>query len=318
MSTASFTATGARTTLPRDLFWGPKHAEAFIRIQRPVDESGWLDDVWAEGGALLDLGRKHLLFFGGEDLLYHVPLRRTYFELLAKVWHRWTIRWAYEGIADLADYVGYPREKVLSKGEQDFTDGLLTPPVEKDWTDLVASARLEDGNLRLYPLAGDVASYLSCGPKLADNIRTTEGLRRLRLDEWTTEFPTGGFHVDLSGQRLEFWSARAEPDIPNRVATAWPGWKTLWLRDAFERQLERAEGSLRFPLLDRAALLDWCRKILLVETTKSPVDTVKMLVERDREQGKDVQVNSWALRHDRLELPTEERRAILDEAVSLL
>lgn len=27
-------------TLPRDLFWGPEHAAAFIRIQRAVDDSG--------------------------------------------------------------------------------------------------------------------------------------------------------------------------------------------------------------------------------------------------------------------------------------
>lgn len=44
-------------TLPRDLFWGPDHAQAFIRIQRPVGDSGWLDDVWAEGGAILDIDR---------------------------------------------------------------------------------------------------------------------------------------------------------------------------------------------------------------------------------------------------------------------
>jgi hypothetical protein len=49
-------------TLPRDLFWGPNHAAAFIRIQRAVDEdTGWLDEVWAEGGALLDFDRKWAL-----------------------------------------------------------------------------------------------------------------------------------------------------------------------------------------------------------------------------------------------------------------
>ena len=57
---------------------------------------------------------------------------------------------------------------------------------------------------------------------------------------------------------------------------------------------------------------------MIVEATTSPVDTVKMLAERDREEGKDVQVNSWALRDDRLELSTEERKAILDKAMSRL
>jgi hypothetical protein len=305
-------------TLPRDLFWGPEHAMAFIRIQRAVDDSGWLDEVWAEGGALLDLDRKHFLLYGGEDLLYHVPLRRRYLELLARVWRGWAVRWAYEGIADLADYVGCPRDRVLGKGEQDSTDGTLTPPTQQDWTDLVASVRCGDGTIRLYPLAGDVASYLASGPKLADNLRTAEGLPRLHLDEWTSDFPSGGFHLDLSAQRLEFWVAPDAPDLGNRLARTWPGWETHWHADHYEMQLDRAEGVLRFPVPDRQALLERCRESLLREPTTSPVDTVRMLTQRDREKGKEVQVNPWALRDDRLELSRAERTTILEKALSIL
>src|SRR5262249_14127948 len=73
-------------TLPRDLFRGPGHAVAFIRMQRAVDDSGWLDEVWAEGGAVIDLDRRYFLLYGGEDVLYDVPLRRIYLRLLAQVW----------------------------------------------------------------------------------------------------------------------------------------------------------------------------------------------------------------------------------------
>lgn len=305
-------------TLPRDLFWGPEHALAFIRIQRAVDDSGWLDEVWAEGGAVVDLDRKHFLLYGGEDVLYDVPLRRIYLELLAQVWKGWTVRWAYEGIADLADYVGYPRDRVLSKGDRDSSDDTLTLPEQKDWTDLVASARFGDKTVLLYPLAGDVASYLCSGSKLVDNLHTPNGLPRLLLDEWTTAFPSGGFHLDLPAQRLEFWLARDAPDIGNRVAKAWPGWKTQWHHDRYEMQLECAEGLLRFPFQDRQTLLDSWRMSLLREAGTSPVDTIKMLAERDRAQGKDVQVNLWALRDDRLQLSNEERKAILDKAMSHL
>lgn len=44
----------AANTLTRDLFWSPEFATAFVQMQRQVDESGWLDDVWAEGGAVID------------------------------------------------------------------------------------------------------------------------------------------------------------------------------------------------------------------------------------------------------------------------
>src|SRR4051812_42715096 len=88
-------------TLPRDLFWGPDHASRFIRIQQPTTE--WLDEVWAEGGAVMDHDARVLLLYGGEDILYDVPLRRLYLRALARVWDGWEIRWAHEGIADLAD-----------------------------------------------------------------------------------------------------------------------------------------------------------------------------------------------------------------------
>jgi len=41
-------------TLPKDLFWGEQYAIQFIEMQTRVDEPGWLDDVWAEGGAVLE------------------------------------------------------------------------------------------------------------------------------------------------------------------------------------------------------------------------------------------------------------------------
>ena len=76
----------AANTLPRDLFWGPAHALAFARAQRPADD--WLDDVWAEGGAVIDPGARVLRLFGGEDLASDVPLRRLYLRLLAAVYVR--------------------------------------------------------------------------------------------------------------------------------------------------------------------------------------------------------------------------------------
>jgi hypothetical protein len=305
-------------TLPRDLFWGPAHAAAFIRIQRAVDDSDWLEEVWAEGGAVLDLDRKYFLLYGGEDMPYDVPLRRVYLEVLAKVWKGWTVRWAYEGIADLADYVGYPRDRVLSKKDHDSTDGRLTRPEEKDWTDLVASVRFDDATVRLYPLAGDVASHVFSGSKMVGSLDPSDGLPQLLLEEWTTEFPSGGFHLDLPARRLEFWEARDSPDIGNRVARAWPSWRTQWHYDHYERQLERNEGLLRFPSLDRQALLNRCRRLLLGRPAASPVDLVQNMIASEREKGKDVRANPCALRDDRLELSEGERKTILDEIMGRL
>ncbi|MCY7556816.1 MULTISPECIES: hypothetical protein [Paenibacillus] len=117
-------------TLPKDLFLGEQHAVKFIEMQKRVDESGWLDDVWAEGGAIVDLDKKKLVFYGGEDILYNVPLRNFYLKLMRTIWSGWEIAWAYEGILDLANYVGYPQEKILTYGEDDLKDTNLEPPEE--------------------------------------------------------------------------------------------------------------------------------------------------------------------------------------------
>ena len=199
-------------TIPRDLFWGPDHALRFIRIQREVEKTDWLDTVWAEGGAVVDLDQRNLLLFGGEDIRYDVPLRRAYLDLLRTVWKGWEVRWAHEGIADLADRVGYPRSNVIST-KDDEPISVLSPPKEREWIDIVASIRFEDESIRLYPLAGNVEEYLACGPDLLKTAEVGSGLDRLTLSEWTTSFPTGGLHLDSIKMRVDFWKAADAPGI---------------------------------------------------------------------------------------------------------
>src|SRR5258708_37243128 len=79
-------------TLPHDVFWGPEYAIPFVTKQRVIDENDWLDEVWAEGGVVIDLSRRVLLVFGGEDILYDIPLRRLYFALLQEIWIEWDVR----------------------------------------------------------------------------------------------------------------------------------------------------------------------------------------------------------------------------------
>ena len=107
-----------------------------------------------------------LLFYGGADVLHDVPLRRVYLQMLGRVWHGWQIAWAFEGIADVADYVGYPRDRVLSATEEQaglfaFADrnGEIGPTSPR------VSLRA-DGSFRFYPLGGDIESYLLVGPAI--------------------------------------------------------------------------------------------------------------------------------------------------------
>lgn len=267
----------AANTLTEDLFWGPEHAIAFTEAQ-PAAGTDWLDDVWAEGGSVIDIDRRAFLLFGGADMLYNVPLCRFYLALLGEAWRGWSVEWADEGIADLADAVGYPRERVLSRKPDVITSPDLRPPENPDWLEFVGcvagSVRLGDGSLRLFPLTGDPEGYLMGGPALAEAAAAQPGMDRLALAEWTSSFPYGGFHLDLRSSRLDYWTSKDHPGIPARIAALWPGWKVTWLRDRYEGQLAACDGLLSFPQRTTGDLFDHLRSMLLYQREASPVETV--------------------------------------------
>jgi hypothetical protein len=210
-------------TLPVSLFWGEQYAIRFIELQKRVDESGWLDDKWAEGGAVLDVERKVLLFYGGEDVLYDVPLQNGLLRLMKNNWPGWETRWAHEGTA----YVGYPADKVLSIREASRHEASLAPPEEKKWIDLVASVAFSEQELLIFPLEGELEDFLTRGPRLLDGIEKSYGLSSLDLQEWTSRFPVGGFHIDVEGKKLQVWHAEPRPELTLRLQTVWPGWEII-------------------------------------------------------------------------------------------
>lgn len=303
-------------TITRDLFWGPQHAIAFVRAQRAVDESGWLDDIWAEGAAVIDCDQRTLLLYGGEDVLYDVPLRRIYLEALRRVWREWDIRWAHEGIAEIADYVGYPRIKVLSTGNSRRMPlgSSLAPPEPNDMTDLVGSFRAADDRMHFFPLAGDVEFYLFVGPILEVQLERSNAMDRIPLDEWLKGgFPKGGFHIDSKAKRVDYWAAEDVPDVPRRVSEIWQGWNVTWHRDEFEWQIDESAGKLRFPNRPKKWLEQQLRRMLLQDYAGSPVETFLQIAEKE---GKNVQIHPWALSDARLELGAAERQRIVDLALN--
>jgi hypothetical protein len=263
-------------TITSDLFWGSQHALDFIREQRAVEKSEWLDDVWAEGGAVIDSSNRILLLYGSYDFLYDVPLRRIYLEMLRRVWRGWEIRWADEGIADIADYVGYPRSNVITTCKSEYIPNELSLPQEREWTDLVGSVRTAEGRLELFPLAGDVEFYLCDGPGLDKKIKRTTSFEFIPLDEWIEDgFPSSGFHVDKKAKRLDYWAANDVADIPRRIARSWQGWEVTWHRDAFEYQLKLTDGRLQFPNRPREQLEQRVRELLLLDDSRRSVNTIQ-------------------------------------------
>jgi CubicO group peptidase (beta-lactamase class C family) len=307
-------------TLPEVLFWGPEHALSFIERQTRVDESGpgWLDEVWAEGGALLDLEKRKLLFYGGEDILLDVPLRNLFLRLMEKIWPGWEIIWAYEGILDLATYVGYPQETLLAEREVYTCDRSLAPPPARDWTDLIASVQFAGDDLLLFPLDGQLDSYLFNGPALINGINKSYGYRSFVLSEWTEVFPAAGFHIDVTRKRIDIWHAKALEAVLTRLQSIWPGWEIIDHGGGYEAQVKRTGGALKLQTADEHHLLDRLQHMLLENSAANPVKAVTYFARKEAEAGKAVEINPYALKYDTYRLPGELKAELWNAAVSRL
>ena len=67
------------------LAFGPDFAVHYIRSHRLCAKDEWTDPVWADGGALVDLDERRLLFFG-DELTTTMPERRAMLGVLALTW----------------------------------------------------------------------------------------------------------------------------------------------------------------------------------------------------------------------------------------
>lgn len=328
-------------SLAADLFWGPEPAVAFARNQldasslgseipmrRPDISSrsagkpwepgaeGWLDDQWAEGGAIIDLDDRVLVLFGGENILWDVPLRRLYLALLRHTWVGWEVRWAHLGILDLANYVGLPRRLVMSGAEPDVLP--LPAVVDPRKPVTIGSVLLKDQEVRLFPLRGGVLQFLCAGPKLVESAREESGYAFMPLDEWKSWLPQGGFHIDVSRQQVEFWSAYTSSTDPEALLPGkWPGWCLHWLRDDFEAQLERLGDRLRWPWRSIDTELSWLQSMIMSESSPAPTEaTMRAMLEQARQGGQEPELGLEVGSDRRLLPPADLRKQAFEQAVT--
>jgi hypothetical protein len=83
--------------VPAVVIDGPEATRAYIRDEGPTTDS-LLDDIWAEGGILLDLDRRALLFFGGENITFAPSWQRILLHMMRRVWQGWSVAWAARGL----------------------------------------------------------------------------------------------------------------------------------------------------------------------------------------------------------------------------
>jgi hypothetical protein len=305
-------------TIPRDLFWGPEWALGFIAQQESVATNAWLDNIWAEGGALVDIHAKVVLLWG-LSAVGALPYRRIYLELMREVWQGWSVRWASQEIYDLADYVKLDREevtsRVLSDEENDniWISRLLTLNEIEEVT-IVGSVRWEDERLQLVPIAG-WSRFLTKGDSILEEIHAHPWIETLDLTATPTDrLPHIGFHVDVARRQLVIWASSA-PHLET-IRTAWAGWEVRWLDDDFSYHLSVTDGHLTLPIPDIETILSDIESDLLSPQRNTGLELMTMLTGVLSDEGKSVDVNPSALKETAQSTPDEVRRAIFDRALA--
>lgn len=218
------------------LIAGPELAERYIRALERGDF--WTDELWADGGLVLDLVERKLVFFG-EELMRSMNERRAMFEVLAVMWPGYSISWAYDGTAEIAAYVGEP----LPLCDKPSGPNLRLAEDTSRLHHLV-TVRGSDKVVRAWPLWwGSSAAWH--GPNLVDRL-PRPGFDALTL----ATVPESGVHVDVPAKILGVWLTSPDPGLFRSLAKLWPGWRIERWDDRYEEQFARCGPSITAPELD--------------------------------------------------------------------
>jgi len=221
------------------LIAGPAHAERYVRAQESGDF--WTDELWADGGLVLDLVARKVLFFG-EELMTTMNERRAMFEVLRTIWSGYSISWAYDATAEIAAYVGAPAPMRDKPSHPELKLAADTSRLHHLVTVLGC-----DGVTRGWPLWwGSSAAWH--GPRLIEML-PGEGARVLDL----AMLPESGVHVDMPGKTVGVWVTNPVPGLFRWLAQLWPGWHIEWWDDRYEEQLLRCAPGITAPELDLAS-----------------------------------------------------------------
>jgi hypothetical protein len=288
---------------------GPAPAARFIAAQHRCDDPGrdWLNDVWAEGGAVVDRTSLRLVFYG-DQLTLDLPCKRAFLALLAETWPGWTVRWAYDGIGDLAAAAGLDRSAVREPDEDE-----RLPPEEAvaDLDDEVhlLTVRTAEG-CTAYPLGWYVHTAWQ-GPALLDRL-PAGGLPRLDL----SEIPASGLHVDADARTAGVWLRGSGTGLVPALGGLWPGWRVEFWEDRYEEHLARCGGAVTAPGADLAAALDEVVAALGARRGDDPVRRMLDLVDEVAGDRR-VELNPHFTAHRPVDASPGEWEAVLRTAAVL-
>jgi hypothetical protein len=288
------------------LIAGPQLARRYIEGLEHVD--WWTNELWADGGAVLDLTTRTLKFFG-EELMSEIPERRAIMCVLPAMWPGFTVEWVYDGVNELAAHVGVDDPSIRFVPDKKVMPTLEIQPKKDVICHLVTVVR-PDGEVCAWPLwSGSSAAWY--GPRLLDKLPTPPPQPVTR-----GAIPDSGLHVDVGQRRVSTWLTRVEPGLLARLPLRWPGWQIEFWGDRYEKHLARCKSAVTVPELDLAAGLDeverWLRSRIFQSFDDSPAGKVLELAQMLAPIAPGSTVSSCAISPSTTQ-PTAQEWAVVEE-----
>ncbi len=291
----------AATRLDEVVFWGAEHVKDFCR-QREQDKTAILDDVWAEGGLVLDCDKKHLLWYGGGDVMCDPLHHKVFSQILPQNWKGWSVKWAIGGQLEIGRYIGIPDDELLSG--HDSSDRLEVAEFRGDeeyrffCANLICSYSKDSQSgaaLLLTPL--DIIGALSKShpDEIIELVQRSE-FKDIRTEDEMGEGLhelIGGFHLNFESRAIKIWHSRPEERQLEALASAWPEWTVVtdpdfnWHKDILP--------NWSWGLLDIPNAEDMRRDY---ESRKGKVESnpaLKLAERLENEGEKNVQISAAAL-----------------------
>ena len=297
------------------LFWGPEETVSFIRKHDP-EKAYWLNDVWCEGGALVDLDRKKLLFFAGGEIKWDVLQRSVYIELLSKMWKNYEVEWADYGVIDLAGYVGYDWKELLNDSIRDEGANVESSFDNEDdhYIRGVLSIYDKDNGMKVFPLYSEENELIfRDGMEVIEYVSNKESKEKVFEEKSYEDYqiPVFGMHIDTEKKEMFFWEPNTmHPDDNYKIVKSWSGWKVLCFYDDYQKHAELLNNISIFPVIDYRKCVSEIERIVCSEN-EDPADMVNVVFQSIKETGgEDMEVNPEIYNASSFDMPKNSRESI--------
>ncbi|HEY9717223.1 MAG TPA: hypothetical protein V6C69_07135 [Trichormus sp.] len=250
-----------------DMLWGPDVVIPFIQaLEKGASEEILLDTTWCEGCAVVDIPKNRFLVFGGETIGRDPLLRNLWMKIAKAGWEGWTVDWAYHGIADMADALGVPRQKVLTKLNADkFDPTKLYACHTQGGARMLLSFRDTDGSLKHFGFDAPVEYYFAGGEALVGCLNRC---KPYSIDPLAAgqNLPEDAIYIDAQARKIVVTVAPVfgnyDPRLTDLIASGWPGWSVELNYNGLRQHPEVCDLDFRIPQPSNEEMMAELRRVV--------------------------------------------------------